>query len=131
MTSVLQPRMTEPSPTLDPPAGPSAQVASAVHRKVAVRGSGGVSATIIVVARQGRVWISIMPPFTWEAILEPITVDELTHTLELAREDAMKMTTAPQKQASQLNRTVRREITGKATAIPGTRIVTRDPSSPL
>lgn len=123
--------MSMPAPTPDPRTAQSTPAASAIHRRVAVAGSGGVSATVIVVARRGQVWVSIMPPFTWEAILEPITVDELTHTLELAREDAMKMTTAPQKQASQLNRTVRREITGKATAIPGTRIVTRDPSFPL
>ncbi len=76
---------------------------SAVHRKIAVRGSGGVSATIIVVARQGRVWLSIMPPFTWEAILEPIHIDELTHTLELARDDAEKMAATLPKRTSHLN----------------------------
>jgi hypothetical protein len=64
---------------------------SAVHRKVSVKGSGGVSATVIVIAQQGKVWVSIMPPFTWEAIMEPGKVDELIHTLGLAREDAKRM----------------------------------------
>ncbi|MGH3889526.1 MAG: hypothetical protein ACRDSZ_23695 [Pseudonocardiaceae bacterium] len=44
---------------------------SDVHRRVSVKGSGGVSATVVVIARQGKVWMSIVPPFTWEAIMEP------------------------------------------------------------
>jgi hypothetical protein len=68
-----------------------------MDRRVAVEGSGGVSATVIVVARRGQVWISIMPPFTWEAILEPIKVDELMHNLALAQEDAKRTTAAREK----------------------------------
>ncbi|MGH3799417.1 MAG: hypothetical protein ACRDTD_04640 [Pseudonocardiaceae bacterium] len=64
---------------------------SDVHRRVSVKGSGGVSATVVVIARQGKVWMSIVPPFTWEAIMEPAKVDELMRTLVLAREDAKKM----------------------------------------
>lgn len=92
-----RPRVAEASPTHGRPAGQSTQLTTAVHRRVAVQGSGGVSATIVVIARQGHVWLSITPPFTWEAILEPIAVDELTHTLELARLDATKMSADPEK----------------------------------
>lgn len=90
--------MAEPAPAQDRFTQQSAQVTPAVHRKITVRGSGGVAATIIVIARQGRVLLSVMPPFTWEAILEPRQIAELTHTLELARDDAEKMT--PPKQTS-------------------------------
>ena len=62
-----------------------------VQRKVTVKGSGGVVATVVVTARRGKVWMSIQPPFTWEAIMEPGMVDELIRTLALAIEDAKKM----------------------------------------
>jgi hypothetical protein len=64
---------------------------SFVRRTVSVEGSGGIAATVVVIAQQGRVWVSIQPRFTWEAIMEPGKVDELIHTLRLAREDAKKM----------------------------------------
>jgi len=64
-----------------------------VRRKVTVKGSGGVVATVIVTARRGKVWMSIQPPFTWDAIMEPRMVDELIRTLALAAEDAKKMLT--------------------------------------
>lgn len=69
------------------------QVLRAVYRKVSVKGGGGVSATVVVTVRQGKVWVSIRSPFTGEAIMEPVKVDELIHTLGLAREDAKKMVT--------------------------------------
>jgi hypothetical protein len=59
---------------------------SFVRRKVSVKGTGGVAATVVVIAQQGQVWVSIQPLFTWEAIMEPGKVDELMHVLELARE---------------------------------------------
>jgi hypothetical protein len=62
-----------------------------VQRKVSVKGSGGVVATVVVTARRGKVWVSIQPPFTWEAIMEPGMIDELIRTLALAAEDAKKM----------------------------------------
>lgn len=65
-----------------------------VHRRITVAGSGGVVATVVVIAQRGWVRVSIMPPFTWEAIMEPPKVDEVIHALALAREDAKKMTTA-------------------------------------
>jgi|GEM_PF-2813272 len=62
-----------------------------VQRKVTVNGSGGVVATVVVTARRGKVWMSIQPPFTWDAIMEPGMVEELIRTLALAAEDAKKM----------------------------------------
>ncbi len=56
-----------------------------------VKGSGGVVATVVVTARRGKVWMSIQPPFTWDAIMEPKMVDELIRTLGLAAEDAKQM----------------------------------------
>jgi hypothetical protein len=64
---------------------------SLVHRKVSVKGSGGVSATVVITVQQGQVWISIQPPFTWEAIMEPWKVEELVRTLILAAESAQRM----------------------------------------
>ncbi len=87
--------MTEPSPeqsqSEDTNNGQAIYTGSDVHRKVSVKGSGGVSATVVVIVRQGKVWMSIVPPFTWEAIMEPGKVDELMRTLGLAREDAQRM----------------------------------------
>jgi hypothetical protein len=50
-----------------------------------------VDVAVVVRAVQGTVWVSISPPFTWEAIMEPRKVDEMIHVLELAREEAKKM----------------------------------------
>ncbi len=63
----------------------------AVHRRVLTMGSGGVPATVVVVARQGRVWLSIDPPFIWEAILESEKVNELVRVLGQAEDDAKRM----------------------------------------
>jgi len=67
------------------------QLLRVVRRKVTVKGSGGVVATVVVTTRRGKVWMSIQPLFTWEAIMEPGMVDELIRTLALAAEDAKKM----------------------------------------
>lgn len=50
----------------------------------------GIDVTVVVTVAQGTVWLSISPPFTWEAIMEPGKVDEVIHVLELARDEAMK-----------------------------------------
>lgn len=63
---------------------------SVVYRKVSVKGSGGVTATIVVTAQRGKVWVSIEPPFIWEAIMEPEKVDELIRTLGQAGDDAKR-----------------------------------------
>lgn len=64
---------------------------SPVYRKVSVKGSEGVSATVVVKAQRGKVWMSIEPPFTWEAIMEPSKVDEVIRMLRQAAEDAKRM----------------------------------------
>jgi len=48
-----------------------------VQRKVTVKGSGGVVATVVVTARCGKVRMSIQPPFTWDTIMEPGMVEAL------------------------------------------------------
>jgi hypothetical protein len=58
--------------------------------RVFVKGMQGVDVTLVVTVVQGTVWVSIWPPFTWEAIMEPVKVDELVHVLELARDEARK-----------------------------------------
>jgi len=60
-------------------------------RKVCVKGMQGVDAAVVVRVVRGAVWMSIMPPFTWEAIMEPGKVDELIRTLESARGEAERM----------------------------------------
>lgn len=62
-----------------------------MHRKISVIGTGGISATIILTAQQGAVWMSIQPPFTWEAIIEPKKIDELIGTLTQAKEEAKRL----------------------------------------
>lgn len=64
-----------------------------VPRRVVVKGREGVVATVVVTIHRGGVWMSIVPPFTWEAIMEPGKVDELIHVLGLAREEAMRSVT--------------------------------------
>lgn len=75
----------------DPTAGQTTYVSSAVYRKVAVKGSGGVSATVVVRIYCGAVSVSIDPPFTCEAIMKPEKVDELIRTLGQARDEAKRM----------------------------------------
>lgn len=91
---------------------------SDVHRKVRVKGSGGVSATVVVTVRQGKVWVSIQPPFTWEAIMEPRKVDELMRTLELAREDAKRTVSG-----KRVSRGDKQQPVGNGTVAPGKRAV--------
>ncbi|MGH3875344.1 MAG: hypothetical protein ACRDSR_28260 [Pseudonocardiaceae bacterium] len=86
--------MTEPAPVQpeEPSEGQSACAGSTMYRRVSVKGSGGVAAAVIVTTYRGQVRISIVPPFTWEAIMEPGKVDELIHTLSLARAAATRET---------------------------------------
>lgn len=65
-----------------------------VPRRVIVKGMQGVDVTVVVTVVHGTVWLSISPPFTWEAIMEPRKVDEVIHVLELARDEATKTATA-------------------------------------
>lgn len=70
---------------------PVSYTGSVVHRRISVKGSGGVSAAVTVTVLHGQVRVSIQPPFTWEAIMEPGKVDELIRTLTLARDVANRM----------------------------------------
>ena len=57
-------------------------------RRIAVKGMQGVDVTVVVTVVRDTVWLSISPPFTWEAIMQPGKVDEVIHVLELARDEA-------------------------------------------
>ncbi|MGH3670578.1 MAG: hypothetical protein ACRDSH_08065 [Pseudonocardiaceae bacterium] len=80
-------------------------------RRVFVKGMQGVDATVVVTAVQGKVWLSVSPPFTREAIMEPGKVDELMHVLELARDEAQKMAVARGGRASREGKMVAQPIT--------------------
>jgi hypothetical protein len=60
-------------------------------RRVSVEGREGTAATVAITTYRGRVWMSIMPPFTWEAILDPGVVDELIQALESARDEVKRI----------------------------------------
>lgn len=78
----------QPEATADSANGQAVHLHPVVHRKISVKGSEGVDATVKVTVQQGKVWMSIEPPFTWDAIMEPRKVDELIRTLVQARDDA-------------------------------------------
>jgi hypothetical protein len=65
------------------------QLLTGTPRKVSVEGTEGVTANVVVKPYRGKVWMSL-PPFTWEAILDSVMVDELVHVLGLAREEATR-----------------------------------------
>jgi hypothetical protein len=88
-------------------------------RRIAVTGMQGVDATVIVTAVHGTVWLSISPPFTWEAIMTPGKVDEVIHPLELARDEA-RMAAATNNGSTPLTATVTRAITSGRTGEPCT-----------
>lgn len=96
VSPIVDPVVNSASARAQPEDPPAVQggFSGSVHRKVTVSGSGGVVATVIVIAQRGQVWVSISPPFTWEAIMDPGKVDEVIHALALAREDAKKMAKA-------------------------------------
>jgi hypothetical protein len=71
----------------------------------------GVPATVVVTAVQGTVWVSISPPFTWEAIMDPAKVDELVHVLKLAQDEAQQMTAARSGRTPRGDKPVVRAIT--------------------
>lgn len=70
--------------------GPHAS--TGLPRRVRVAGMQGVEVTVVVRVVQGAVWMSISPPFTWEAIMEPGKVGEVMAVLEIARDEAMSAT---------------------------------------
>ncbi len=80
-------------------------------RRVFVKGMQRADVTVVVTVVQGTVWLSISPPFAWEAIMEPGKVDEVMRVLELAREEARKMAAAHSGRASTEGKAVVRAIT--------------------
>jgi hypothetical protein len=60
------------------------------YRRVVAKGRQGVVAVVVVTTYREQVWMSIIPPFTWEAIMESNKVDELIQVLEQAREEAIR-----------------------------------------
>ena len=60
-----------------------------VPRRVVVKAV-KVVVTVVVTVYRGDVWMSIVPPFTWEAIMEPAKVDELIQVLGSARQEARR-----------------------------------------
>ncbi|MGH3695168.1 MAG: hypothetical protein ACRDRX_14475 [Pseudonocardiaceae bacterium] len=63
-------------------------------RRIHVKGMAGIDATVVVTVVQDTVWLSISPPFTYEAIMKAGKVDEVISMLELARDEAKKVATA-------------------------------------
>lgn len=59
-----------------------------------VNGREGVVATVVVTVYRGNVWMSIVPPFTWEAIMAPGQVDELIRVLGVAGEQVRRSVAA-------------------------------------
>jgi hypothetical protein len=70
----------------------------------------GVDATVLVTVMRGTVWMSIRPPFIWEAIMEPAKVDEVIRALESARSEAESMGTALGRRPPQAAEPAIREI---------------------
>jgi hypothetical protein len=85
-------------------------------RRVRVKGMQGVDATVVVTVVRDTVWLSISPPFTWEAIMEPGKVDEIISMLELARDEANKVATARNASAFRGGKMVVRAITRDGSA---------------
>lgn len=87
--------VTEPSPKRRPHEGVIDERVTyssrGLPRRVPVKGMQEIDATVVVTVVRGTVWMSIMPPFTWEAIMEPEKVDEVIRTLQLARGEAERM----------------------------------------
>lgn len=83
-------------------------------RRVVVKGREGVVVTVTVAIYRGEVWLSIVPPFTWEAIMEPGKVDELIHLLGLAREEARRPVTVSATRMDRGGNAVAREIRSPA-----------------
>lgn len=91
------------------------RTSTGIPRRVRVTGMQGVEVTVVVAVVRGTVWMSISPPFTWEAIMVPGKVDEVISVLELARDEA-KTATAHSGRAPRGSTAVTRAITnGPAT----------------
>lgn len=82
-----------------------------VPRRVRVKGMQEVDATVVVTVVHGSVWMSIRPPFIWEAIMDPGKVDEVIRALESARGEAATMSAALSRRPPREAETAIRQIT--------------------
>lgn len=86
--------VTEPSPKQDQPDDSVDRQATYTGAgrpgRVSVKSTERITATVVVKTSWGQVRISIVSLFTWEAIMDPVKVDELMHVLGLAREEATR-----------------------------------------
>lgn len=71
--------------------GQAVYIGSEIHRRISVQSSSGERAAIAAIVRQGKVWVSVVPHFVGEAILDPEKADAVTRTLAQARDDARRM----------------------------------------
>lgn len=93
-------------------AGPQATPTTrGMPRKVYVKGMQGVDAAVVVTVVRGAVWMSIMPPFTWEAMMDPGKVDEVIRALESARGEAATIGAALSRRLPREAETTARQIT--------------------
>jgi hypothetical protein len=91
-------------------------------RKVSAQAAEGVAATVMVTVVKGEVSMSIIPPFTWQAIMDPGQIDELMHVLRLARDEARRMSLTGGRWVIRADKETVREITSGKTA-PGHKTV--------
>lgn len=84
-------------------------------RRVCVKACQGEVAVVVVKVVRGTVWLSISPPFAWEAILEPENVDEVISVLELARDEARQMAAARGENTPHRGKIVTRAIASNTT----------------
>jgi len=82
-----------------------------MSHRVRVKGMQGVDATVVVTVVRSTVWLSIRPPFVWEAIMELAKVDEVIQALEAAQREAERMSAALGRRPSREAETAIREIT--------------------
>ena len=87
-----------------------------VPRRVRVKGMQGVDATVVVTVVHDKVWLSISPLLTWEAMMEPGKVDEVMSVLGLARDEARKVAAARNGSAFRGPKAVVRTITSDGSA---------------
>lgn len=126
--SVTKPALKQPQP--DNSTGGDATCTNThtgIPRRVSVIGKDGISATVVVTTYRGQVWLSVVPSFNGEAIMESREVNELIRTLELAQEDADMMGPAPRHGRRGSNAAIQ-EITS-GTEPPGNKVVRADSSS--
>lgn len=94
-------------------------------RRVSVKGREGVAVTVVVTTYRGHVWMSIVPPFTWEAILNSTHVDQLIHALQLAREESNRHVSIGETTLNSKSNGVVREIEGGSVG-RGRKVVAED-----